>query len=117
MADLWERDGIRSGLSGAEAGALSRQIADLTRAGMPLSAGLTALSEELPRGRLRRSMTDLADALDAGVPLDLAMETQQGKIPATCAGSSSLAFDPASLATFSCVFPITPGSPPISIAD
>lgn len=81
MAELWERDGARSVLSGAEAGELSRQIADLTRAGMPLSAGLTALSEELPRGRLRRSITELADALESGVPLDMAIENHQARIP------------------------------------
>jgi len=81
MADLWGSNGDRRGLSGAEAGELSRQIADLTKAGMPLAAGLTALSEELPRGRLRRSMTELADALDAGVPLELAIENQQDRVP------------------------------------
>lgn len=81
MADGWKQDGAGSALSGADAGELSRQIADLTRAGMPLSSGLTALSEELPRGRLRRSMSELAHALDAGMPLDQAIEAEQARIP------------------------------------
>ena len=47
-------------LSGAEAAELSRQIAGLAQAGLPLAHGLVALGEELPRGRLRRSMNELA---------------------------------------------------------
>jgi len=78
---MFGTDGARNGLSGAEAGELSRRIADLTGAGLPLAAGLTALSEELPRGRLRRSMTDLADTLESGVPLAAAIEIQQERIP------------------------------------
>jgi len=79
-------DGARNGLSGAEAGEFSRRIADLTAAGLPLAPGLAALSEELPRGRLRRSMTELADALDSGMPLAAAVETQQERIPAHLRG-------------------------------
>jgi len=74
-------DGGGSGLTGAEAGELSRQIAGLTRAGLPLAAGLAALSEELPRGRLRRSMSELARALEAGAPLDQAIGDQRERIP------------------------------------
>ncbi len=70
-----------SGLTGAETAELSRQIAGLTRAGLPLAAGLAALSEELPRGRLRRSMADLAHALEAGAPLDQAIGDQKETIP------------------------------------
>ncbi len=78
---MFGTDSARNGLSSAESGELSRQIAGLTQAGLPLAAGLTAMSAELPRGRLRRSMTDLADALDSGVPLAAAIETQQANIP------------------------------------
>jgi len=81
MGNSWESNGGGSGLTGAEAGELSRQIAGLTRAGLPLAAGLAALSEELPRGRLRRSMNELARALDAGAPLDQAIGDQQDRIP------------------------------------
>jgi general secretion pathway protein F len=68
-------------LSADEAAELSHQIADLTSAGLPLAQGLVALGEELPRGRLRRSMNDLARTLKAGVPLDQAILDQQGRIP------------------------------------
>ena len=50
MFDPWGANGASGRLSGADAAQLSRQIAGLTQAGLPLSAGLTALSQELPRG-------------------------------------------------------------------
>src|SRR5262249_33256804 len=53
----------------------------LTRAGLPLAPSLSALAEELPRGRLRRSMQDLAGTLESGVSLGEAIEGQRGKIP------------------------------------
>ena len=69
------------GLSGAEALELSAQLAGLARAGLPLAPSLAALAEELPRGRLRRSMRDLARGLEAGQPLGEAVEGQEGRIP------------------------------------
>ncbi|MGO9464085.1 MAG: type II secretion system F family protein [Isosphaeraceae bacterium] len=81
MGNTGASNGGGSGLTGAETAELSRQIAGLTRAGLPLAAGLAALSEELPRGRLRRSMGDLARALEAGAPLDQAIGDQQDAIP------------------------------------
>ena len=74
-------NGASGPLSAAEAAELSHQIAELTSAGLPLAQGLVALGEELPRGRLRRSMNDLARTLEAGVPLDQALRDQQGRIP------------------------------------
>ena len=81
MSDSWwlKRRGGR--LSGAEAAELSRQIAGLATAGLPLAHGLVALGEELPRGRLRRSMNHLATALESGVTLDQALESQKDQIP------------------------------------
>jgi type II secretory pathway component PulF len=76
-----ETNGVQGGLSRVEAGELSRQIAGLTRAGMPLAAGLAALSEELPRGRLRQSMTELVGSLEQGVPLEQAIGAQSDRIP------------------------------------
>jgi len=81
MSDQWGANGARGVLNGADTAQLSQQIAGLTRAGLPLGAGLTALSEELPRGALRRSMTELAQTLEAGLPLDQAIESQGGRIP------------------------------------
>lgn len=74
-------NGASGGLTAAEAAELSHQIAGLTSAGLPLSQGLVALSEELPRGRLRQSMNELATTLDAGAPLEQAVEDQHGRIP------------------------------------
>jgi general secretion pathway protein F len=82
MANNWAANGAGAGLSGAEAGELARQIGGLTESGLPLAAGLAAVSEELPQGRLRRSMNDLACALESGVPLDQAIDDQDNRIPA-----------------------------------
>lgn len=68
-------------LSGAEAAELSRQLAGLTAAGLPLASGLVALGEELPHGRLRRSMNELAATLESGVALDEALDQQKNRIP------------------------------------
>ena len=86
MSKLMGSDAATDGLTAAEAAELSNQIADLTRAGLPLSQGLVALGEELPRGRLRRSMNELAGTLEAGVPLDQAVKHHAGRIPRICAG-------------------------------
>jgi type II secretory pathway component PulF len=81
MSDSWGTNGAGDRLSGAEAAEFSRQIAGLATAGLPLAHGLIALGEELPRGRLRRSMNELAKTLESGVPLDKALESQQDRIP------------------------------------
>src|SRR5262249_18411020 len=49
--------------------------------GRPLGPGLLALAEELPHGRFRRSLVDLAEALGRGQTLDAAMEEQKEQIP------------------------------------
>jgi len=81
MSNSVGSNGARGGLTAADAAELSHQIAELTRAGLPLSQGLVALGEELPRGRLRQSMNELALTLEAGVPLDQAVEDHRGRIP------------------------------------
>ena len=79
--DRSEQDGAKDRLSGAETVELSRQIAGLASAGLPLAHGLMALGEELPRGRLRRSMNDLAKTLESGTTLDQALAQQGDRIP------------------------------------
>jgi general secretion pathway protein F len=81
MAESSGRNGAGGRLTGAEAAELSRQIASLTGAGLPLASGLVALGEELPRGRLRRSMNELARTLESGVPLEQAVKDEHDKIP------------------------------------
>ncbi len=56
-------------------------IAGLARAGQPLGPGLAALGSELPRGRLRQSLFELAAALNRGEPLGAALEEQKERIP------------------------------------
>jgi type II secretory pathway component PulF len=81
MPDSWNPNGAGGRLSGAEAAELSRQLAGLTRASLPLAPGLHALGEELPAGRLRQSMEELANTLEQGVSLDKAVEEQKDRIP------------------------------------
>jgi type II secretory pathway component PulF len=81
MLDAPRSDGANGGLTAAESAELSHQIAELARAGLPLSQGLVALGQELPRGRLRSSMIELAGSLEAGVPLDQAVAGHHRRIP------------------------------------
>ncbi|MGP0065210.1 MAG: type II secretion system F family protein [Isosphaeraceae bacterium] len=73
--------GAGGSLSGPESAALSGHVAGLTRASLPIASGLAALAEELPRGRLRRSMNDLANRLESGMSLAEAIDDQDGWIP------------------------------------
>jgi type II secretory pathway component PulF len=77
---------VGGGLSGDEALALSARLSGLARAGLPLGPSLAAMAEELPRGRLRRAMLALARGLEAGEPVDKALEGQGGRIPAHLRG-------------------------------
>ncbi len=78
--------GAGARLTGGEAAELSQQLAGLTRAGLPLAPGLVALGQELPAGRLRRSMFELAELLEKGVPLEDAVEVHRGRIPPALRG-------------------------------
>lgn len=68
-------------LSNAEAGELAQHLADLTKSGLPLPNGLAALAQELPRGRLRKAVEDLAKRLERGEPLDAAVESLKRRFP------------------------------------
>jgi type II secretory pathway component PulF len=81
MAELMGSHTEIDRLTTGEAAELSTRIADLTGAGLPLSQGLRALGAELPRGRLRRSMNELAQTLEMGVPLDQAVEAEGKRVP------------------------------------
>jgi type II secretory pathway component PulF len=81
MPDSNGQNGTSDRLTGADAAELSSQIASLARSGLPLAQGLAALGAELPRGGLRRSIKDLATALEAGMPLDQAVKTRDDNLP------------------------------------
>ncbi len=81
MSDRAGFNGAGGQLTGTEAADLSSQIAGLSRAGLPLAQGLEALSQELPRGRLKRSVHALALTLERGMPLEQAVKDQSGCVP------------------------------------
>lgn len=84
---MGEKDESRAvRLSAQDAALLSEQIAGLTRAGLPLASGLQALSAELPRGRLRRMLSDVSRSLTQGAPLDEAIAAQGSRLPAHLRG-------------------------------
>jgi general secretion pathway protein F len=84
MAEQSER-GLEQ-LSTQEAAELGEQIAGLTRAGLPLPAGLKALGAELPPGRLRRKLDALAERLDGGASLVEAIAEEGRGLPAHLRG-------------------------------
>jgi type II secretory pathway component PulF len=61
-------------------------LASLTRAGLPLPAGLRAMAEEAPRGRAARALCRLAERLEAGDSLESATAELQGNLPRRVAG-------------------------------
>ncbi len=81
MSERSGSNGAGGRLSGSEAVELSGHLAGLAQARLPIASGLAALAEELPRGRLRRSMEELADRLEAGMSLTEAIEDREGQIP------------------------------------
>ncbi len=73
-------DSLRK-LSPEEATEFAARVAELTKAGLPLGAGLRALADELPGRRLPRVLHDMADRLDAGDDLLGALESQGASLP------------------------------------
>ncbi len=67
-------------LSTRETVELVEAVADLAGSELPLSAGLRAAAEEIPRRRIAAAMRRTAEGLDRGKPLHEALEAG-GKIP------------------------------------
>ncbi len=86
MSDSPGWNGAAGRLSVAESAELSARLAELARAGLPLGPSLSALAEELPQGRLRRSMQTLSSRLESGASLGQAIDGQKGEIPAHLRG-------------------------------
>ncbi len=76
-----DANGGREPLSRADAVELTAQIAALTSAQIPLALGLSALANDLPRGRLARTMRNLAGYLERGIPLDRAATMPEVRLP------------------------------------
>lgn len=68
-------------LSGADAELLAGQMANVTGAGLPLSAGLRALSEEVPSLRVRRWLRAISDRLERGQSLGAVAREAEGSWP------------------------------------
>ena len=68
-------------LSGADAELLAGQMANVTGAGLPLSAGLRALSEEVPSFRVRRWLLAISERLDRGQSLGSVAREAEGSWP------------------------------------
>lgn len=68
-------------LSGSEAELLAGQMANVTGAGLPLSAGLRALSEEVPSHRVRHWLRAISERLDRGQSLGAVARDAEGSWP------------------------------------
>ena len=66
--------------------ALNDEIAAMARAGLPLDQGLSALAQEMGRGKLRRVTAQLAADLRAGHTLAEALQRQGNRLPPYYAG-------------------------------
>ena len=73
-------DSLRK-LSPQEATEFAAQVAELTKAALPLGAGLRALADEFPGRRLPRVLLNMADRLDAGDDLLCVLESQGKSLP------------------------------------
>ena len=68
-------------LDGAEAALLAEQMANVAQAGLPLSAGLRALSEEVPSWSVRRWLRAVSDRLEQGQSLSDVASQAAGSWP------------------------------------
>lgn len=73
-------------LSSTESTELAERLADLTRAGLPLPAGLRAAAEDCSTRRLAGVLRMIAAELDSGAKLDDALGTLDRRLPAYVQG-------------------------------
>ena len=73
-------------LSGGQTTELVGTIAGLAAADLPLSAGLRAAAEEAPHQRVATAMRHMANQLDHGLSLDVALASASPNIPAFLRG-------------------------------
>lgn len=91
MAELHDNANSANGapaprLSAGDTAELVETISGLAMADLPLSAGLRAAAEEMPRRRVAAAMRHLATDLDRGVPLDAAVEGAGRNVPSYLRG-------------------------------
>ncbi len=76
-----ESRAVVASLSADQAAELAGQVADLAKAGLPLPAGLRAMAQEFPRGRVSQAMRAIADQLEAGRSLEDAIQSYGALLP------------------------------------
>ncbi|MGA2500890.1 MAG: type II secretion system F family protein, partial [Tepidisphaeraceae bacterium] len=65
--------------------AFNQQLIHLTSAGLPLERGLRLVAQEMRRGRLASAIRELASDLEAGTPIEKALENRRGVFPSSYA--------------------------------
>ena len=68
-------------LRGDDFAAFNQQFAQLTRAGMPVEHGLRLIAGDMRRGRLSRTIEQVAEELERGTPLGEAFNKHRGQFP------------------------------------
>lgn len=81
QASTSETDSDSSNLSSREQVEAIGQISNLVGTGIPLSAGLRTLAEELPSRKLREAFHRMSEELDQGQPLDQVLQKHAGALP------------------------------------
>jgi type IV pilus assembly protein PilC len=71
----------RTTLSADDLIAFNQQLAQLTRAGLPLERGLRLVAQDLGGGRLAGAIQRLAADLESGLPIEQALEKRKGVFP------------------------------------
>ncbi|MDB5325631.1 MAG: pilC [Phycisphaerales bacterium] len=73
--------GAQSRLRPADLQTFNEYLLQISRAGLPIEGGLTALSRELQSGKLKDAIDALANDLRSGVPLEKAVAGRRGSFP------------------------------------
>lgn len=68
-------------LRGDDFAAFNQQFAQLTRAGLPVEHGLRLIAGDMRRGRLARTIEQVAEELERGTPLGEAFDKHRGRFP------------------------------------
>jgi type II secretory pathway component PulF len=75
-----------SPLNEADSQMLAQHVAGLANAGLPMPSGLQALREELPKGRLRSVVGELAERMERGQSLEEAFDAIGNRLPSYLRG-------------------------------
>jgi general secretion pathway protein F len=85
-ADASPPETVDVSLGVEELAEIAGRIAGITKAQLPLTPGLRAMSEGLPSRSLRRGLRALCDRLERGEPLEEALQAGKGSLPGHLSG-------------------------------